>query len=633
VEKKFASNRITPRQLLISGFLSVVSSMSAVSAAGAEELKADALLQIDMNRAAVVDRVMATWSSEMRGSENAMIRAGLSGLRADKLLAVSLAGSYEGVLEAMLGRASLEGGLTASSQSFSQLSPAIGSARASHAQDFQAVGLSLSSSRDRSKAEGDKLVYTPVTPCRLHDSRVGQTSAIDPLFKTPMANQSTRTIVAGGKCGIPASGVKALFFSFHSYNNNPAALGVITFQKTGTPVSGLAAAWTGQVWSVGTVITETLDDGSFDAFVGNSVAMTADMIIDVQGYFSASSSVSTTGLNITQTTVNNQTFSTVVLGSTFNTASGLGASVLGGGGAGSTCLNPTTGAADYLCPNRAAGDYATVVGGIANSSNASTASVFGGQSNVVSAANATVLGGQQNIASEQNATIVGGRAGRASSFRSVVVGGDGNTASGIDSVAMGGGKNVAAGNASFAGGTRAFTKANATAATGHNGAFVWADTTNGDFFSEGNNQFAVRATGGVRFVTGIAGDGTTVTGSCSLPAGGAPSWSCPSDRNLKESITGINPREILNRVVSLPLSTWQYKGVARRHLSPMAQDFWAAFGLGVDDKSIVSTDVGGVALAAVQGVNQKLNEEVSALKSQNAKLQKELAVIKKKLGL
>ena len=53
----------------------------------------------------------------------------------------------------------------------------------------------------------------------------------------------------------------------------------------------------------------------------------------------------------------------------------------------------------------------------------------------------------------------------------------------------------------------------------------------------------------------------------------------------------------------------------------------------MDDKSIVSSDVGGVALAAVQGVNQKLNEEVAALKNQNAKLQKEMAIIKKKLGL
>ena len=41
----------------------------------------------------------------------------------------------------------------------------------------------------------------------------------------------------------------------------------------------------------------------------------------------------------------------------------------------------------------------------------------------------------------------------------------------------------------------------------------------------------------------------------------------------------------------------------------MAQDFYAAFGIGADDKHISAVDEGGVALAAIQGLNQKLNEK------------------------
>ena len=49
------------------------------------------------------------------------------------------------------------------------------------------------------------------------------------------------------------------------------------------------------------------------------------------------------------------------------------------------------------------------------------------------------------------------------------------------------------------------------------------------------------------------------------------------------------------------------EGDGARHLSPMAQDFHAAFGLnGTDDKHIATVDEGGVALAAIQGLNEKV---------------------------
>ena len=41
----------------------------------------------------------------------------------------------------------------------------------------------------------------------------------------------------------------------------------------------------------------------------------------------------------------------------------------------------------------------------------------------------------------------------------------------------------------------------------------------------------------------------------------------------------------------------------------MAQDFHAAFSLGADDKHIATVDADGVALTAIQGLNQKMASE------------------------
>ncbi len=46
-------------------------------------------------------------------------------------------------------------------------------------------------------------------------------------------------------------------------------------------------------------------------------------------------------------------------------------------------------------------------------------------------------------------------------------------------------------------------------------------------------------------------------------------------------------------------------------MGPMAQDFHAAFGLGVSDKLIDTIDPDGVALAAIQGLNTELQERLA----------------------
>jgi hypothetical protein len=328
----------------------------------------------------------------------------------------------------------------------------------------------------------------------------------------------------------------------------------------------------------------------------------------------------------------------VVVGGVANTASG-DRSFVGGGGSTSinTCFNRVSGLNNGPCQNVASGETAVIVGGIAHLASGRQSFIGGGSGNHATAERATVGGGVVNTASGLGATVPGGRA------------------------------NSATGAWSFAAGRGAATNDGASTPTHHFGAFVWSDTPDDGsggspaatqlFRSTAANQFAVRARGGVSFKVGnvaIAADAGDATPGCSLPAGGAASWSCSSDRNLKEAIRAISPLDVLGKVLALPLSTWQFKGSSQRHLSPMAQDFWAAFGLGEDDRHVSSSDLSGVALAAVQGLDSKLagamgtlaaaaeakdaviaaqQDKISSLERANAAMLRELAAIKRKLGM
>ncbi|NMD21785.1 MAG: hypothetical protein GYA76_16300 [Verrucomicrobia bacterium] len=101
----------------------------------------------------------------------------------------------------------------------------------------------------------------------------------------------------------------------------------------------------------------------------------------------------------------------------------------------------------------------------------------------------------------------------------------------------------------------------------------------------------------------------------------AKSFNPSSDRHLKENFAAVSPEEVLAKVTALPISRWNFKGETETaHVGPMAQDFHAAFGLGTDDKHIATVDADGVALAAIQGLNQKLETEAAALRTENAEL-------------
>jgi hypothetical protein len=83
-----------------------------------------------------------------------------------------------------------------------------------------------------------------------------------------------------------------------------------------------------------------------------------------------------------------------------------------------------------------------------------------------------------------------------------------------------------------------------------------------------------------------------------------------SDRDAKWDFTSVDSARILEAVSRLGVTSWSLIGdqPGVRHLGPTAQDFHAAFGLGTDDRHIALSDVGGVALAAIQALSAKLEE-------------------------
>jgi hypothetical protein len=107
-----------------------------------------------------------------------------------------------------------------------------------------------------------------------------------------------------------------------------------------------------------------------------------------------------------------------------------------------------------------------------------------------------------------------------------------------------------------------------------------------------------------------------------------------SAAEAKENFTPIDSADVLRLLADLPLTTWNYKNDAPtvRHMGPVAQDFYAAFGLGQDERHIAPLDANGVALAGIQALvqkNQEQEDQITQLQQQNRKLEVRLAALEK----
>jgi hypothetical protein len=309
-----------------------------------------------------------------------------------------------------------------------------------------------------------------------------------------------------------------------------------------------------------------------------------------------------------------------------------GQTVAGGGGPGSNCWEPEDATFTRSCANFALNPHATVGGGQANVARHGHATVAGGSSNTARAyatvgggfnnraiggpnGGSTVAGGGENLASGNIAVVAGGFVNSAMYEYAAVGGGAGNVANAAYSTVPGGFGNHASGDYSVAMGRNAIVNAH--------GSIVFADGTAGTFTSGVANEFIAGFSGGIGFYT-QKGFGTY----CRMGAG-AGTWSCSSSRDVKLDFADVDPRDILERVAALPVTSWRFKGepVSVRHVGPTAQDFRAAFSLGSDDESIAQVDVSGVALAAIQGLNAKLEAKLAEQARERAELRRTVELL------
>lgn len=310
------------------------------------------------------------------------------------------------------------------------------------------------------------------------------------------------------------------------------------------------------------------------------------------------------------------------------------------------------------------GAFATVGGGRRNTASGRYSVIGGGENNEALDFYSTVAGGEGNIALGNQSTVSGGSDNQATGFHSTVSGGRDNCAGGDFSWVGGDSAKTRVGNA-VGDGTCAPSSGDSN---GDEGSFVWADrSVTTDFVSAQPNQFIVRAANGVgintatgststeltiqaldnnasvslrslsgktTLISALEASGTTsittnpdagsnriqvqnagVLGSVATLSNGG-TWTNASSRSYKENFTAVNGLDVLRRLVALPIMTWDYIGSGEGlHMGPVAEDFKASFGLAGDGKSISTVDADGIALAAIQGLNAKLESENAALRA------------------
>jgi hypothetical protein len=149
-------------------------------------------------------------------------------------------------------------------------------------------------------------------------------------------------------------------------------------------------------------------------------------------------------------------------------------------------------------------------------------------------------------------------------------------------------------------------------------------------YSSLNNQLTMRFAGGMRLFTSKQ----MVSGVTLAPGGG--SWDVVSDRRKKENFKSLDNEQVLQKVAQMQVTSWNYKSqpTTMRHIGPMAQDFYKAFGpdgIG-SDTTINTTDIDGVNMAAIQALEKRtrqLQEENDQLRARLETMDAKVAAIEK----
>ena len=257
---------------------------------------------------------------------------------------------------------------------------------------------------------------------------------------------------------------------------------------------------------------------------------------------------------------------------------------------------------------------------------------------------ATTATGESSVALGNNGTASAARAfafNGTASAAGAVASGSGAQATGDDALALGPssiagglaaitiGPSIANGNFGVAIGLQNSASGQFSVAIGKNartanrqGSIVLGDGCAGfssdSVYPTANNQFVARGCGGIRMYTS-----QNLSAGVEVAAGGG-SWSSISDRNRKENFLALDGEEVLARLRSVPVSTWNYLTQERsiRHAGPTAQDFYAAFGLGESELLINSVDVDGVNMAAIQALEARTTAQQARIEELEARLER-----------
>ncbi len=144
--------------------------------------------------------------------------------------------------------------------------------------------------------------------------------------------------------------------------------------------------------------------------------------------------------------------------------------------------------------------------------------------------------------------------------------------------------------------------------TSYTGAIVIGDESTTTYVrSQANNEFRLRANGGIRLRVSTAANGNTPGAGgnvgCDLTVA-VPTWTCASSRTLKHAYEDVEGEDVLARIATTPVTTWEMIGdsTRTRHMGPVAEDFHAAFGLGIGPTAIGMGDIDGVTFAGVKAL-------------------------------
>lgn len=222
-------------------------------------------------------------------------------------------------------------------------------------------------------------------------------------------------------------------------------------------------------------------------------------------------------------------------------------------------------------------------------------------------------------------TIGGGHGNTVTSSlysRSTIAGGELNTISGQYSAIPGGTDNNVSGDYAFAFGYGVVVSNDSTTAF-YNG------TNDGSFcINRESSSYPLQV-----------GTDNTNGNTAYLSAGGT--WQNGSSKAIKDRFRILSSSDVLQKITDMEISGWYYKGTDEYHIWPCAEDFYDAFGTGVENKEdarthIASADIAGVGLIAIQELSNLMDSQdtrIAELKEENDNLKERVRRLEEKLGV